>query len=157
MSFLVQLEEIQDHIVNKTVIDTKVSQKNVAWHLEHMLLTAKAIFNVVLASDPRQYKWRLNPGRTLILKTGIIPRGQGKAPKFVRPKEEKVIEDADILRRIEALKVQVKEVEVCNPKAYFDHPYFGLMKRDEAIAFTKIHTEHHLKIVRDILKKQGSQ
>ena len=35
---------------------------------------------------------------------------------------------------------------------YFEHPFFGKIKRKETIRFLEIHTNHHLKIIDDILK-----
>ena len=39
---------------------------------------------------------------------------------------------------------------------YFKHFIFGMLSKKQTLRFLEMHTKHHLKIVRDILKKQKS-
>jgi hypothetical protein len=35
---------------------------------------------------------------------------------------------------------------------YFSHPYFGDTKKKDVIPFLEMHTDHHLKIIKEILQ-----
>lgn len=45
----------------------------------------------------------------------------------------------------------LKELFSLNQNQYFSHYIFGILNRDKTLRFIEIHTNHHLKIVRDIL------
>ena len=62
-----------------------ISKSNVGWHIEHSLLTLNGVTKFLVHSNPKEYKWKFNFTRILVLKTGKIPRGKAKAPKVVVP------------------------------------------------------------------------
>lgn len=127
-----------------------VSKGNVGWHIDHCYRVIIGIIKSMQKSDPVDYKWSLNLMKILIMKSNWYPRGRVKAPKAVDNRE--IIQ----LEGLEKLNLLAKKMESeANELAaghYFKHPYFGDMKRDEAMDFLGLHTHHHLKIVRDILK-----
>ncbi|MEX0313315.1 MAG: DUF1569 domain-containing protein [Allomuricauda sp.] len=146
-----QFSQIVDYIPHRDSINPKVSKVDVAWHLDHMLKTINVICKALEASNPDEYKSNFNLTRTLIYAWGDFPRGVAKSPKVVRPPD--VILTEDLHRQIEMAKENLKVLQGLEANAHFEHPYFSVLDKKKSIRFLKIHTRHHLKIVRDIVKK----
>lgn len=129
----------------------QVSGGSVGWHLSHVLLVAKLMLQKLNASDPLEYAPDINLYRSWYLFTGSLPRGKAKAPKSVNP------EMFDELPSAEKLLAEVEELlkHDVHPKQYVKHPYFGMLNRNLTYRFLSIHTKHHLKIVNEILERQG--
>ena len=127
-----------------------VSQSTVAWQIEHSLLVINAICNAVKKSDPGKYKWKFNFSRTLIYIMGRIPRGRVKAPQSVQPA---TVQDMNKIQA-EFIKAvaNIKALDSLNANCYFTHPYFGELNIKPTKTFLKLHTQHHLKIINDIVK-----
>ena len=101
-------------------------------------------------SEPKLYKSKFNLSRFFVFLSKTIPRGKAKAPKVVIPVEEITIETLQ-----ESLKNTYQAVAYlkdCQEHQYFMHPFFGQLNKKQTIKLLAIHTEHHLKIIRDILK-----
>ena len=82
-----------------------------------------------------------------------IPRGKGKAPKVVQPIEPATV--ALLISKLEIAKNNLNELESLNTNSYFTHPYFGNLNLKKALWFLKLHTNHHLKIIKDIAHYVG--
>jgi hypothetical protein len=130
--------------------NTEVSQVDVAWQLDHVLKTINRITEVLEASNPDNYKSSLNAGRVLTLTGGYIPRGIAQSPKIVRPPE--VIWTVDLYHQVQEAQANIDLLNRLSEDSYFEHFAFGLMNKSQTIRFLEVHTKHHLKIVRDILK-----
>ncbi|MEO0573083.1 MAG: hypothetical protein AAF039_15350 [Bacteroidota bacterium] len=102
-------------------------------------------------SDPVQYRGSVHLGRSFLLLINKIPRGRAEAPDIVRP--PKVVLTDSLYYALEKANQNLVHLETLPKKAYFEHPYLGALKKRTAIRFIEIHTEHHLKIIRDILTK----
>ena len=87
--------------------------------------------------------------KTLIFTLGKIPRGKGKAPKVVQPKED--VTQALLTEDIVKAKENIATLSNGHKNQYFLHPYFGHLNVRPTIKFLKIHTKHHLNIINDIL------
>jgi hypothetical protein len=143
------INDLQQFLPNVTVSNTKLSATNIGWHVEHTYLATIKIINAVLHSDATQFTSKFNFIRTIVLFTNNIPRGKGKAPEAVQSigvstqeltaMHNKTIEKIDALANADA-------------KQFFPHPYFGNLHKKQAIQFLTIHTNHHIKIIKDILK-----
>ena len=107
------------------------------------------VIEQVKTSDPSKYKSRFNLIRLVIFTIGIIPRGRAKAPKIVRPK---TYDEKTLKSHLEIAKSNIQALKDIAPNKFFSHPYFGDLKLNKAIRFLEIHNEHHLKIIKDILK-----
>ena len=130
--------------VNKTI-----SAASVGWHIQHSLLVVNTIIKALKQSDPNTYQWKFNLNKTLIFSLGKIPRGKGKAPKVVQPNDE--ITKALLLQSVEHAKKSIAELQNIHKNQFFLHPYFGHLNVKPTIKFLKIHTQHHIKIINDIL------
>ena len=103
-----------------------------------------------MASDPSAYKWSFNFNRTLVLSIGKIPRGRAKAPAVVQPKIDFDIET--LIKHLTKVKQKVEIFNTLNKNHHFPHPYFGLLNLKPTMRFLEIHTQHHIKIMKDIIK-----
>ena len=55
-------------------------------------------------------------------------------------------------KHFEKAQEALKSINQESKNKFFKHPLFGDLKRDKALKFLKIHTNHHLKIIQDIKK-----
>jgi len=153
MKLLKAIDELESYIDKQELSNETVSNATIGWQIAHSLKVIYGVTKTITKSNPKEYKWRFNFKRMFVLTIGKIPRGNAKAPKGVRPIEEDLTKEA-LLTFVERSQKSIKTALNSTPKAYFEHPYFGLLSRDKSIRFLEIHTEHHLKIIRDIIKKE---
>ena len=144
------LNQLESRIPLFEMENIAISKSNVGWHIEHSLLTLNGVTKVLLQSNPKDYQWRFNFIRILVLKRGKIPRGKAKAPKVVVP--QTTIDKATLITHIKESRNSLLELKTISKDHYFEHPFFGKIKRNDTIRFLEIHTNHHLKIIEDIIK-----
>jgi hypothetical protein len=150
--FLVkELSTLKSYIEYQDIINPAVSEASVAWHLDHILLVINGIYQRMDSSDVHKYNRTFSFSRTLVFTTNRIPRGRAESPKSVRPKDE--INLVDIQEHLKLAEQSIKKIDSLAENAFFEHPYFGKLNRKQARKFLKIHTNHHLNIVKDILRK----
>jgi len=144
------MPELANYFADCNQSNHAISEASVGWHLEHSLLVIKQITATVAQSEPKLYKSKFNVKRFVVFLTKTIPRGKAKAPKVVIPSEEITLETLqESLKNTYGAITYLKD---CEERQYFMHPFFGQLNKKQTIQFLAIHTEHHLKIVRDILK-----
>jgi len=142
--------ELATYIPKYNQSKTAISEAAVGWHIEHCLLVIKQITSTVAQSEPKLYKYKFNMSRFFIFLSKTIPRGKAKAPKVVIPSDNIT---ADSLQESLTNTYQaITYLKDCEANQYFIHPFFGQLNKKQTIKFLEIHTEHHLKIIRDILK-----
>lgn len=151
MKLLKAIEELESYVDKASLVNEKISKSTIGWQIGHTLKVIYGVAKTVEKSDPKKYKRKFNLTRTIIFLTNKIPRGKGKSPKTVRPKEEEMTKEA-LLNLTKECKEALRSMQNVAPNAYFDHPYFGLLNKNQAFRFLEIHTEHHLKIIRDITR-----
>jgi hypothetical protein len=135
-------------LINKS--NPKVSKSNVGWQLDHALKVFNAVCDWTEKSNPKDYKWTFNFWRSILFPLGFIPRGKAKAPKLVLPPEN--IKPEDLKSQIKTARNHVESLKKLPKKAYFKHFVFGMLPKKQTLRFLEMHTKHHLKIVRDILR-----
>ncbi len=144
------LLEVESKIALAESYDPKVSAAAVGWHIEHILLSTDKIVEAMLVSNPATYNGKFSFKKIAVFTFRKIPRGKARAPKAVRPVEHitidtltaHLIQSQDLVRKLNTLKAN----------HFFDHPVFGHIRLKPAISFLKIHTQHHLNIIDDILQ-----
>jgi hypothetical protein len=144
------LDQLEDYIPKSEFVDLQVSQSTVGWQIEHSLLTINGIITAIQNSNPKEYSWQFSFMKWVILATKKIPRGKAKAPKVVVPKEGVTI--ANLEQHLAKARDAIKALEFVSKNHFFKHPYFGNLKKKQTILFLEIHTHHHLKIIRDIVR-----
>ena len=142
--------ELANYIPNFNQSNKSISEVTVGWHIEHCLLVIKQITSTVAQSEPKLYKSKFNMSRFFVFLSKTIPRGKAQAPKVVIPTEEITLDSlkASLANTYQAITY----LKDCEEHQYFMHPFFGQLNKKQTIKFLAIHTEHHLKIIRDILK-----
>ena len=142
--------ELATYIPQYNQSNTAISEAAVGWHIEHCLLVIKQITSTVAQSDPSLFKNKFSIARIAYFLIKSFPRGKAKAPRVVIPTNEITLE---ALQESLANTYQaITYLKDCEEKQYFMHPFFGQLNKKQTIQFLAIHTEHHLKIIRDILK-----
>ena len=142
--------ELATYIPNHNQSDKAISEVSVGWHIEHCLLVIKQITATVAQSDPSLFKSKFNLKRFFYFLFKSFPRGKAKAPRVVIPSDEITLEalQASLTNTYQAITY----LKDCEEQQYFMHPFFGQLNKKQTIKFLAIHTKHHLKIIRDILK-----
>ena len=137
---------------HKTINDN-VSKASVGWHLDHSLKVLNAVLLSLKESKLEEYRWKFNKTRFIIYTLGFFPRGKVKAPKSVRSYE--TITLSDLKTQFETAKSELLKLNSLDKNANFNHPFFGQLNLKQTIYFLQLHTNHHLKIINDVLKKQA--
>lgn len=146
-----ELNEVQSYIPDRDVIATEISSVDVAWHLDHLLKVINGIHYSLGQSDPGDYKYSWKFIRSLVFTIGRFPRGVGESPKSVLPPD--VIMTDDIYWQLKDARLTLLTFSDFDKNQYFNHYKFGDLNRDKALKFVEIHTRHHLRIIRDIIRK----
>ncbi len=146
-----ELNKIEHYLVHRDRLNEEVSRVIVAWHLDHSLKVINAICDALQVSTLESYRKKFSMIRLISFTFGFLPRGKSRSPKSVLPPE--VIETDDIVSQLAIARDKLDGLEELDEKANFRHPFFNELNKKQAQRFIKIHTRHHLKIVRDILKE----
>ncbi len=144
-----QLLEIEGYFDQRAIKNEAVSQAAIAWHLDHMLKTINRISENLLRSDPNAYIPKFNMQRIVVHTSGIIPRGAAQSPPSVRPPDVVLLDSLTV--QLQKARQNLIDISGLDENAFFAHPVFDHLDRDQSRRFLEIHTNHHLKIIQDIL------
>ena len=146
-----QLAEIERLIPERDALNSEVSQVPIAWHLDHMLKTINNICVALEASDPAEFESSFDFTRTMSLTLNYIPRGRAQAPDAVKPPD--IIHTEALSAQLQEARTRLQQAFQLDEDAHFDHPIFGTINRGNTLRFIEVHTNHHLKIINDILQQ----
>lgn len=142
------LDQLESHIPDFEKTNSVVSQSTIGWQIDHSLLVINNVVDRLKDSNPASYQWRFKWIRIYIKITNKIPRGKVRVPKSVNPIDIATIEE--LQTKLELARKNITDISTLPAKSYFTHPFFGDLKLKSAIWFLKLHTKHHLKIIKDI-------
>ena len=132
-------------------VNERVSAWSPAEHVDHLLKVTKSILDR-LPSDEALPGGISLMGRA-VLGLRWIPRGRGRTPERLTGKHCTTEELQARLARVTAAVNAVDAAVVDAARIRnVPHPRFGGLTPAQALRFVTVHTEHHLKIVRDILR-----
>jgi len=143
------IQQLENYLVFLKTEKTSVSTANVGWHIQHSLLVIIKVIESIQQSDPLEYKWKFNVNRSIVFAMNGFPRGKAKAPKSVEPAE--IITNESVIETLSIASKSLSMLEECLPNQYFNHPFFGKLNVESTTKFLKIHTNHHIKIIKDII------
>lgn len=148
-----QLIELENRIKNQDILNPTVSKSSVGWHIEHSLLVMNLTIESIKKSNPDNYKWAFNFNRFMVFMTNKIPRGKVRAPKVVQPTE--VFTEDSLKNHLEKVRNNYEKLSELSSNNYFQHPFMGHLNLKSTIRFMKVHTEHHINIIRDIIESKN--
>lgn len=128
-----------------------VSKGGVDWHIYHALLVINGVYSLLQKSEPKDYKPKFSFLKFTIMNTGIIPRGRAKAPQAVSPPGQ--IDPHEIQDLFDKVEQQLKALENLEGNHFYSHHIFGDLNLKRSVKFLNIHTQHHLKIIMEIVAK----
>jgi len=138
---------IKEYIDHQEEKNLKISKANVGWHLDHSLKVINSVFEVLESSNSDDYKKKFNGLRLFTFTLGFFPRGKAKSPKRVLPPE--IILKEGIETQLEKAIINIETMNSFDKNQFFTHPLFN---KKQTLKFLRLHTNHHLKIVKDIVQ-----
>ncbi|WP_452222371.1 DUF1569 domain-containing protein [Lacinutrix salivirga] len=143
------IAKLQSHIDNHDISNPKVSKSDVAWHIDHSLKVINKVCETLQASNPKDYKNNFSFLGKIFFTLGFFPRGKAKAPKHVIPPD--TILKEDLISQFEQAKSNSNTIASLDKNAFFKHPFFGNVNTPRIYRFLYLHTNHHLKIINEIV------
>ena len=135
----------------------KLSGWSIAAHLDHTLKATRLIVASIASGHALQGSGISMLGRVVLL-TGYIPRGRAKSPEslvgMACAKEELLEQRKAVAAELAALAAPFAQN---GSTRLVRHPFFGALTAKQGLRFAEVHTEHHLKIAREILAVQRRQ
>ncbi|SCY17483.1 Protein of unknown function [Nonlabens sp. Hel1_33_55] len=150
-----QFDQLESYFEKGDLVAPSVSAQGIYWHVDHSLRILEGVPEMMRQSKPEDYKPKSSLIKFVIMNTGWMPRGKGKSPKHVLP-EDHLLDKEHIARRMDHAFHQINTIKDLDDDSFMRHPLFGSLNKKETVKFLTIHTNHHLKIMRDIVNKKVS-
>lgn len=147
------ISQLESNVRNCELTVAHISTGSVGWHIEHSLLVLDLVMEALAKSNPGDYKAKFDIRRSALMLTQKIPRGRIKAPTAVRPTIN--FNEATLQQHISLTRDRLRTIERLSAGKFFTHPFLGDFKLRPAIKFLMIHTQHHFRIIQDIVKSKG--
>ena len=142
------LTKLDSYLELHQKLNDTISSETIGWHIVHSCQVINTITKAIIHSDPSKAKPKFSFLYHLIMLTNNIPRGKVKAPNIVIPKN--TITRDEIVEEVELAKANIQLLSTTEKQKYFTHPIFGDLNVPKTLKFFTVHTNHHLKIIKDI-------
>ncbi len=144
------LEDLRSSVASAALRAPAVSEWSIGLHVHHCCLAMIAVCQSLIGSTPPPPRSRFSLVTALVFSSGRIPRGRGRSPDEVLPRQD--VSAAELGTLLDQSERILTEVHDLDPKAWFRHFVFGVLDRDKTVRFMLIHNRHHSRIISDILK-----
>lgn len=145
-----ELQEVERYFELEDKVNPAVSVSGVYWHLHHILQAGGGMLYNLRKSNPAEYKPAFNANRLFVFTFKRLPRGKAKAPKNLKVPE--VITKEILQDQLAKTKDAIARLNEVPKNGFVNHFVFGHLNLKRTKTLVKIHTQHHLRIIRDILK-----
>jgi hypothetical protein len=146
------LDRMREAIAHAEVVAPSVSAWSVGMHVNHCCLAMIGTCRVLEKSTAPPPPSRPPLIRVVVFTTGRFIRGRAQSPERALPRAD--IPVAELTSLLEEAERQVAAAGNLEAGRWFKHFMFGVLKRDDALQFLRIHNRHHLRIVSDIVSAQ---
>jgi hypothetical protein len=147
------LDDLRNSLEQARLIVPAVSDWSVGMHVHHCCLAMIEIWDELIASTPPPPHSRWSLRTAVLFLSGRIPRGRDRSPEVAIPQHD--VSKEELLSLLERCQQIVTDVRRLDPGAWFRHFAFGVLDRDKAFKFIRIHNRHHLRIIADIVGPDG--
>jgi hypothetical protein len=144
------VNELTTYLPDHQKRNLSISNSTIGWQIEHILLTINQVLKNCEESIDSNYQPKFSIWKLIVFTTKKIPRGKVKAPKIVRPE---LFDKNSLEIHIKQTTENLKIINDLKKNQYFNHPIFGHINKIKMIKFLEIHSNHHLKIIREIIHK----
>jgi hypothetical protein len=142
----------------------QISAWSPAQHLDHLARVLERVFRTIDVlledEDPRiLHSGRPHFAARMLLLTGWIPRGRGRAPEEVLPEPRPVRHRVrELLERVtaEARAHSTRGDALQEAGGRLPHPLLGAFNAAEWARFAFVHTRHHLAILGEVDRRRGA-
>lgn len=134
--------------------ESPVSAWTPSEHLDHILKVSTAMLTRLHnLEDPKRPSRGISPLGRLILTLGRIPRGAGRAPERLHGMRATAEDLRASLARYESLLTTLQPAHLEKRRGpIVPHPRFGGLNPAQTLRFAAVHNDHHLRIIRDMLR-----
>lgn len=146
-----QIEELESFYSHLSKKSFKISSRTVSWQIEHSILSTISVIKSLKESKPKTVKKKFSFAKAFVYTFGIIPRGRGKAPKYVQPNDDTLTKEA-LNSLIKESLIEIENINEIDQNSWIKHPVFGELNKKDALRFIEIHNHHHIKIIKDIIR-----
>lgn len=144
------LEELRTWVEHAGLTVSAVSKWSVGMHLHHCCLAMAGVCKALASADAPPPEKKSSMAASIIFSSGRIPRGSAKASDTVIPRPD--FSRSELLELLDACERGLREANGLDSSAWFEHSFFGVLTRDKALKFVRMHNDHHLKIIADVKK-----